>query len=165
MPGMSEAFARQAASDMAAYEALCKALPPLPRCHRLHYLQMWLEKLCKSHIRGSNLPIDYFLHGVIAKVLPRLLAQYWRDLDFEARPNLDQISALCREIDLLHPQVNDGGRRQDNVEYPWCSAEGTFHYPARYGFPVDGRLQSQPGKLVLKAAILLTRNPAIFLAS
>ncbi len=163
MPGMSEAFARQAASDIAAYETLAKT--GLPRCHRLHYLQMWLEKLCKSHIRGSNLPIDLFSHGVITKILPRLIAQYWRSLDFEGRPNLSEISALCREIDLLHPQVNAGGRREDNVEYPWCSAEGTVYYPAQCDSPVTGRLQSQPGKLLLKAATLLTRNPSIFLAS
>jgi hypothetical protein len=165
MPGMSEAFAQQAASDMAAYEALSIALPPLPRCHRLHYLQMWLEKLCKSHIRSSNLPIDVFSHGVIAKVLPRLVAQYWRSLDFAEHPNLKGISTLCREIDLLHPQVNDGGRREDNVEYQWHSAEGIVRYPAQYDFPVAGSLQSQPGKSLLKAATLLTRNPSIFLTS
>ena len=163
MPGMSEAFALQAASDMAAYEALAKTA--LPLCHRLHYLQMWLEKLCKAHIRGSNLPIDVFSHGVIAKVLPRLLAQYWRSLDFEVCPNLSEIFALCREIDLLHPQVNDGGRREDNVEYPWCSAEGTIRFPAQYDFAVASRLQSQQGKLLLKGATLLTRNPSIFLAA
>lgn len=128
MPGMSEAFARQAASDMAAYETLANTA--LPCCHRLHYLQMWLEKLCKSHIRSSNLSIDVFSHSVIAKILPRLLAQYWRSLDFMGSPNLSEISALCREIDLLHPQINDGGRREDNVEYPWCSAAGVVRYPA-----------------------------------
>ena len=122
MPKMSTAFALQAASDLAAYEVLSSTETALPRCHRLHYLQMWLEKLCKAHVHGSNLPVDSFSHGVIAKVLPRLIAQYWRSLDFKDRPNLSEISALCREIDLLQPPVKAGGRREDNVEYPWCSA-------------------------------------------
>ena len=139
MPTISEAFARQAASDMATYEVLANT--SLPCCHRLHSLQMWLEKLCKSHIHDTNLPVDALSHGVIAKVLP------------------------CREIDLLQPPVKAGGRREDNVEYPWCSAAGTVHYPAQYDFAVAGRLQSQPGKLLLKVATLLTRNPSIFLAS
>ena len=165
MPTLSTAFARQAASDLAAYEVLSSTKIALPRCHRLHYLQMWLEKLCKAHIHGSNLPVDSFSHGVIAKVLPHLIAQYWRSLDFKAHPKLDEISALCREIDRLHPQVNDGGRREDNVEYPWRSAEGTVHCPAQYDFAVTARLQSQPGKLLLKTATLQTRNPSIFLAS
>jgi len=163
MPTISEAFARQAASDMATYEVLANT--SLPCCHRLHSLQMWLEKLCKSHIHDTNLPVDALSHGVIAKVLPRLVAQYWRSLDFKDRPNLSEISALCREIDLLQPPVKAGGRREDNVEYPWCSAAGTVHYPAQYDFAVAGRLQSQPGKLLLKVATLLTRNPSIFLAS
>jgi hypothetical protein len=165
MPIMSAAFARQAASDLAAYEILSSTKTALPRCHRLHYLQMWLEKLCKAHIHGSGLPVDSFTHGVIAKVFPRLVAQYWRSLDFNGHPNLDEITSLCREIDRLHPQVNDGGRREDNVEYPWRSAEGIVYCPAQYDFAVTGRLQSQPGKLLQKAAILLTRNPSIFLAS
>ena len=131
MPTMSTALAGQAASDLAAYEFLCSANTALPRCHRLHYLQMWLEMRCKAHIHGSNLPVDSFSHGVITKVLPRLIAQYWRSLDFNGHPKLDEVSALCREIDRLHSQVNDGGRREDNVEYPWLSADGTVYFPAQ----------------------------------
>jgi len=49
---MSRAFIRQAQSDYLVFELLSKE--PLPGCHRLHYLQMWLEKLCKAYIKILN---------------------------------------------------------------------------------------------------------------
>ena len=45
---LARAFATQAASDLDAFEALTATT--LPTCHRLHYLQMWLEKLCKAYL-------------------------------------------------------------------------------------------------------------------
>src|SRR5271157_3344290 len=48
MTTRSEAFAAQAASDLDAYDILASST--LPSSHRLHYLQMWLEKLCKAYL-------------------------------------------------------------------------------------------------------------------
>jgi len=68
-----DAFARQARADKRAYEVLCAA--SLRACHRLHFLQVFLEKLCKA-LSWADLPgpgaVPAFLrsHGVIAKVLP-----------------------------------------------------------------------------------------------
>jgi hypothetical protein len=64
---------------------------------------------------------------------------------------------LCREIDLLHPQVDDGGRRPDNVEYPWPALAPT-KIPALWKFPVSQKLQTAPGRLLLKVAANLTRR-------
>jgi hypothetical protein len=161
--GRSEAFAAQAASDLDTYEAL--AASTLPACHRLHYLQMWLEKLCKAYLWLPAASADEFRtqHNVIARVLPRIIAEHWRRISFSQRPNLTDIRDLCREIDLLHPQIDDGGRRPDNSEYPWTGRGGDTLVPSQWTFPIARRLHSHTGRLLMKAAKALTRNPAIFI--
>jgi hypothetical protein len=163
MKTLSEAFAAEAASDMDAYDFLVKS--SLPSSHRLHYLQMWLEKLCKAFLWLPDAAADdlRYKHNVVDKVLPRLIGQYWRKIGFVERPDISSIRELCREVDLLHPQVDDSGRRPDNVEYPWTATSGAAEVPALWKFPLVSRLYSNSGRLLLKAAISLTRNPAIFI--
>ena len=72
--------------------------------------------------------------------------------------------AICREIDLLHPQVHDGGRRMDNVEYPWTD-DGRHRVPSEHRFPLARRLHQQPGSLLLKAAVQLTRSPELLVSA
>ncbi|MCC6649982.1 MAG: hypothetical protein IT348_02400 [Candidatus Eisenbacteria bacterium] len=161
MTSLSHAFALQAQSDLDAYEALCRIA--LPTCHRLHYLQMWLEKLCKAYLwLPESEAVDLRgRHNVVEKVLPQLIREHWRRIGFDGRPDIGAIRAICREVDLLHPQVNDGGRRPDNVEYPWVSAQnGDALIPARQPFALAQRVHGHSGRLLLKAAQLLTRNPA-----
>ncbi|HWG21968.1 MAG TPA: hypothetical protein VG225_15665 [Terracidiphilus sp.] len=161
MASWSEAFAAQAASDLDVYERLAQS--PLPQNHRLHYLQMWLEKLCKAYVHGVNLDALKTTHNVVAKVLPRLISMHWRRLGLTQQPDIAQITALCREIDLLHPQVNDDSRRPDNVEYPWITDTGELEIPAKWKFPLTHRLYSNAGRLLLKASSQLTRNSAAFM--
>ena len=55
MTTRSEAFAAQAASDLDVYDILASST--LPSSHRLHYLQMWLEKLgegCQTFGEGCQ---------------------------------------------------------------------------------------------------------------
>ena len=89
-----------------------------------------------------------------------MIAEHWRRIGFSSRPDMASVRDLCREIDLLHPQIDDAGRRPDNVEYPWATPGGDTAVPCRWTFPVARRLHSHTGKLVLKAAVRLTRNPA-----
>jgi hypothetical protein len=163
METWSKAFAEQADSDLDAY--LLLATSNLPSSHRLHYLQMWLEKLCKAYLwmpeAGALELRDK--HNVIAKVLPGLIKIHWRHIGFEQRPDTREIRQLCREIDLLHPQVDDNNRRPDNVEYPWIGSSGIIEVPARWNFPLAGRMYSHPGRLLLEAATRLTRDPAVFI--
>jgi hypothetical protein len=163
MTTWSEAFAAQAASDLEAYYYLSRS--SLPVSHRLHYLQMWLEKLCKAYLwmPGAGANELRLKHNVIEKILPRLISEHWRRVGFENRPAMGPIRELCREIDLLHPQVDDAERRPDNVEYPWTGSSGATEVPAQWTFPLTSRLYSNPGKLLLKAAGSLTRNPALFI--
>lgn len=163
MATRAEAFAVQAASDRAAYDVLCAS--PLPMCHRLHYLQMWLEKLCKAYLWLPDGTEELRMrHNVVAKVLPRMISEHWDRIGFSQRPNLAEIRNLCREIDLLHPQIDDDGCRPDNVEYPWFSTNGDVVAPAapKVPFRLAKRLHSHTGRLLLKAAIALTQNPTIF---
>ncbi|HWZ42888.1 MAG TPA: hypothetical protein VNW97_05400 [Candidatus Saccharimonadales bacterium] len=162
MASWSEAFAAQARSDLDAYDFLTAST--LPSSHRLHYLQMWLEKLCKAYLWMPESGADELRtkHNVVAKVLPRLVSEHWRRIGGERR-DIASIRELCREIDLLHPQVDDNGRRPDNVEYPWAGNSGITEVPARWKFSLASRLHSNPGRLLLKAAVSLTRNPAEFI--
>jgi len=161
MTTRTEAFAAQAASDLDAYDVLAGS--PLPSSHRLHYLQMWLEKLCKAYLWLPDVAAEDLRHkhNVVDKVLPRIIGEHWRRIGFTQRPDLASIRQLCREIDLLHPQVDDNGRRPDNVEYPWTAPSGE-EVPARWEFPLVRRLYSNSGRLLIKAAVSLTRNPAVF---
>jgi hypothetical protein len=159
----SEAFAAQAAADLDAYSLLAESA--LPSAHRLHYLQMWLEKLCKAHLWLVDTHSEdlRWRHNVVAKVLPQLIREHWRRIGLENRPAIATIRDLCREIDLLHPQVDDNGRRPDNVEYPWVGTGGDIEVPAKWTFPLAQRLYTNPGRLLLKAANRLTRSPNIFI--
>lgn len=81
MTTWSEAFAAQARSDLDVYDFLTSSTMPIS--HRLHYLQMWLEKICKAHT-----PDEEFrkTHNVIAKVLPARSGTTGAVLDLRNRP-------------------------------------------------------------------------------
>ena len=161
MVSWSEAFAAQAGADLDAYGFLVKST--LPSSQRVHFLQMWLEKLCKAYVYNTNEAALQDTHNLVAKILPRLIQEHWRRIGYDNPPRAAEIKQLCKEIDLLHPQVKDGGRRPDNVEYPWMGNRGNIEVPARWKFGLSTRLESNPGRLLVKAANVLTRNPAIFI--
>lgn len=161
MPRLAESFAVQAASDLDAYELLSTSR--LPICHRLHYLQMWLEKPCKAYLWLPEGDDELRMrHNVVEKVLPRMISEHWRRIGFSQRPDMAAIRALCREIDLLHPQIDDNGRRPDNVEYPWLGEDGHAVAPRAATFRLAERLHGPAGRLLMKAANALTRNPAAY---
>jgi hypothetical protein len=162
MTNWSQAFAMQAGSDLDGYELLARTTLPVSR--RLHYLQMWPEKLCKAYLwANSQESALHTRHNVVTKVLPAIISEHWRRIGFDKRPDMVPIRRLCREIDLLHPQVDNDGRRPDNVEYPWTGQLGQVEVPANWKFDLAAKLDSYYGRLILKAANFLTRQPAIFL--
>jgi hypothetical protein len=64
---------------------------------------------------------------------------------------------LAREIELLSPAVDNGGRRPDNCEYPWEDAKKKLWIPAEYHFSVGQLLFERHGRTTLKlirAAVL-----------
>jgi hypothetical protein len=158
MASWSEAFAAQAEADLDTYEWLRKST--VPTSQRLHFLQMWLEKLCKSYLYGGDTRLDEWKnsHNIVAKALPGLILQHCGGTDFAKNLNSASIRKLCREVDLLHPQTKDGERRPDNVEYPWLGGSGDVEVPVRWKFPLADQLASRDGRSFLKAAVWLTRN-------
>ena len=93
MTTRSEAFAAQAASDLDVYDILASST--LPSSHRLHYLQMWLEKLCKAYLWLPEAAADDLRskHNVVDKVLPRIIQEHWRRIGFTHRPDIASIEA------------------------------------------------------------------------
>jgi hypothetical protein len=68
----ADGFARQADADFHAWEFFeADSQFPAPPCHKLLFLQMTCEKLCKAHmIRSGTNPNDVITtHRVIAKNL------------------------------------------------------------------------------------------------
>ena len=153
----------QARSDLDVFIQLQSS--NLPTSHRLHYLQMWLEKLCKAYLWLPDVHYQEhrYRHNVVSKVLPRLVAEHWRRLRLPNQPDMAAVRRICREVDLLHPQVDDDGRRPQNVEYPWLDANGGAVVPAQWAFRLARSLYTNPGRLTLKAATLLTRRSELLL--
>jgi hypothetical protein len=141
----ADAYLAQAKSDLAVYEHLGNQ--PYPACHRLHYLQMWLEKLCKSLMLPEELTLLQYKHGVVAKVLPRQIQQRLG----RTPSNMRDLRRLCREIDLLHPQVDDDGKTPANVEYPFLQS-GSISVPADWNFDVSRALYTSHGRTLLSIA-------------
>jgi len=59
------------------------------------------------------------------------------------------IRKLARQIELLAPSVDDGGRVPANCEYPWVSPNGEITVPARHHFGLT-LLHAKAGMTLLK---------------
>ena len=121
------AFARQSTADIRAWE-LYEQHPELVAadCHKLLFLQMACEKLCKaSLIRAGAKPGDLQAsHGYTAKHLPIVVGRQIMESGSDLRRMRGIITLtrhLAMEIELLNPSVRRGGGRHDNCEYPWLS--------------------------------------------
>ncbi len=71
-----EAYARQAGADFETFRQLQKFDDwVFPRCHKLHFLQMACEKLCKAHLCGQDAPLENLQasHRYVAKPLPTIV--------------------------------------------------------------------------------------------
>lgn len=161
---LARGFAEQALADLTGYQQLCR-IGGLPVCHRLHFLQMALEKLAKSFLWGAEGERDAdlsFSHNVIAKLLPQVLKKEWGGRRGGiSRTQMMRIRRLCREIDLLHPQVDAGQSRPDNCEYPWIEPSSTgprLHVPASELFGVTAQLYSPAGQEFLKVVNLVCQK-------
>jgi hypothetical protein len=149
----ARAFAVQADADLKARESLA-AHTELPPCQELHFLQMACEKLAKAHLYYSgNPPADIqSSHGHTAKQLPAILRETHRRLK---RARLEhwldeEVRHLAAEISRLHPQVDGGGTRPDNCEYPWTDAQGKVVAPAEHAFSNLALAKSYAGRELLK---------------
>lgn len=149
-----QAYARQAKADLAAWKE-SQTSEDVLRCHQLQFLQMCCEKLVKAHLcsAGAEPGTLQASHAYIAKTLPVIARQQLSRMSKGTPAKNDfrlvAIKHLSREIELLSPAVDDGGRRPDNCEYPW-EQEGILYTPARHSFPNLKILAEPMGRTLLK---------------
>src|SRR4051794_9996277 len=119
------AFARQGDADFKAWE-LYEQHPGAvaAECHKLLFLQMACEKLCKAYLITVGTPPEVLQasHGYIANPLPIVIRQ--EIIDSGQNPKrmrgvLTLVRHLSGEIEVLNPAVRRDGQRPDNCEYPW----------------------------------------------
>lgn len=161
----SRAYARQALADFQLWSSL-QGKAAIPQCQKLHFLQMTCEKLCKSSlckVRGAD-PLAYqSSHAYIAKNLAIILLQ---EISLTGKPPKNSrtlkssFNAIAREIELLHPSVENGGRRPDNCEYPWINGEEIF-VPAESIFPALQLVEVKGGPTFLKLVECAIRRLAL----
>jgi hypothetical protein len=153
-------YARQAEADFRAWQAIEKN-EDAHACHRMLFLQMLCEKLCKARLIDSGTPPAALQtsHGYVANPLPLVIRSQlefmgenplvWRRLQAFTRH-------LAAEIEIMNPAVDRNGQRPDNCEYPWEDAESTLHSPLDWSFtPLQLLRQPQAPSFVklLKLAI------------
>lgn len=133
----ARAFALQALSDLNVREVLVSA--NAEKCHRLHFLQMAAEKICKAHV----IMVDGYdslkkTHAYVKAVLPVIARQFYaheNSHDQIAKWEIKKIKSLAGQVELLCPACHAGKSREDNSGYPWLDAQGTVQIPCQYNFP------------------------------
>jgi len=136
-------YARQALSDLRVREALVDPKLKVEKCHRLHYLQMAAEKVCKAHLMAAADGLDHVIeirksHAYIAGSLPAIARQYYARINQNneiSRWEISEIKRLAREIQMLAPACKGEEIREDNSEYPWEDGKGNICIPCQYNFP------------------------------
>lgn len=149
------AYARQADADLKAWE-LYEEYPQAvaAECHKLLFLQMACEKLCKAHLiqLGTSPEELQGSHGYIANPLPVIMRRQILDMKQNLRGMhgvLTQIRHLANEIEVLNPAVSRGGRRRDNCEYPWEAGDAVIS-PLDWGFHPSQLCTAPAGRTLLK---------------
>jgi hypothetical protein len=141
------AFARQAKADFESWLRV-KDDSTIHECHKLQYLQMACEKLCKAHrIDGGTDPSEVqSSHAFIANPLPQVIAAEItrrRGDPRTMRGFMHFVKQIAGEIETLAPTVKRGGRRPDNCEYPWEDDQGRVFSPLSSSFNVSGMLANK----------------------
>src|SRR5947209_7626149 len=112
-----KAYARQADADLKAWELYEKHPEAVAaECHKLLFLQMACEKLCKAYlIKGGTLPEDLQAsHGYIARPLPVIIKQqiiHMRQNLSGMQGVLKQVRHLANELEVLNPALKRDGQR------------------------------------------------------
>lgn len=148
----AKAYGRQANSDFQTFELM--EIFAAPMCHRLQFLQMTCEKLCKAHLCDLNTDPQALQasHQYIKGPLPVVLRKTYLDGQRDPRKGvwaMTHIKHLSQEIELLSPSVNRV-MRPDNCEYPWEDAAGNLHVPIDWTFMPSSLLENEAGRLFLK---------------
>ncbi len=133
----ARAYARQSLSDLLLREKLVDA--DAHKCHRLHFLQMAAEKVCKAYLTIVNGHDNVRrTHAYVAKNLPIIARHFYTVINDDneiSRWEISEIRRLAHEIEVLAPACDDGNVREDNSEYPWLDGRGHVRTPCEFNFP------------------------------
>ena len=147
-------YARQAKADFIAFEGI-QQLSAINECHKMLFLQMACEKLCKAFLilGGTTAQALQSSHGYIANPLPVVIRQ--QIVALKGTPNaMKGVQALTKhlanEIEMLNPAIDRVGQRPDNCEYPWEDASQSLHSPLDWQFGPSQLLITPNGRTFLK---------------
>jgi hypothetical protein len=152
----AKSYARQADADLKAWEFYeCQPQAIAAECHKLLFLQMTCEKLCKAYlIQGGTSPGSVqSSHGYVAAPLPAIILQLILDMKQDrrrVRGLLAFVRRLSSEIEVLSPSMDRNGQRPDNCEYPWEDGKGDVHSPLDWGFHPSHLCTLPAGRTFLK---------------
>src|ERR1043166_6062480 len=153
-PGDGRHRPRKAPAARSRVPIASKHVAEMPRISVISFLRRWAVVFSQSRAKSSQRRRDLQAsHAYVGKTLPviakKLLPTFagtksQKFLAFQLRA----LKQLAREIELLAPSVDDGGRRPDNCEYPWEDGQGALHVPAEYDFPSMKLLATPVGRLL-----------------
>jgi hypothetical protein len=151
----ARAYARQTDADFRAWE-LFEQRPETvaAACHKLLFLQMACEKLCKAYLIQGGTPPEALQasHGYIANPLPNIMRQQILHMKQSLKGMagvITHIRHLANEIEILNPASRRDGQRPDNCEYPWESGDLVIS-PLDWGFPTSRLCTAPSGRIFLK---------------
>jgi hypothetical protein len=147
-------YARQADADFTSWQAIesDEAVHP---CHRMLFLQMACEKLCKARLIQGGTPPDALQtsHGYVANPLPIIMREQllFMGQNLPAKTGLLTFARhIAAEIEILNPAVDRNGRRSDNCEYPWVDGAQVLHSPLDWEFRPIRLLRDRFGPTFVK---------------
>ncbi len=149
-------YARQADADWKAWELYEKYPAAIAaECHKLLFLQMACEKLCKAHLISKSTAAQdvQTSHAYIAKALPTVVSQQILAMRKDVHGMqgvMTHVRHLANEIEVLNPAVDRDGRRPDNCEYPWEDGGGVLRSPLDWTFAPSQLLLAPNGRTFLK---------------
>ena len=150
----AKGYARQSLADFDTWQAL-ERIRETPVCHRMLFLQMTCEKICKAMlIHYDNLPVSTLQnsHGYIAKHLPLLIRRQLEVVEASTKLTSEVVRftrQLAGEIEVMNPSIDRGGQRPDNCEYPWQAGQ-VLYSPLDWTFTPNDLLRQPFGTSFIK---------------
>ncbi len=136
------AFFAQAQSDYGVFREF-KSRSDIAMCHKLHYLQMAMEKLAKAFQSSRSGDPPPKIHTAIVRFLKisKGRPEIRRLLGYENNHNafssyIDSLLEVAEQIEQLAPI---GHQERPNSEYPWSDNNGGAISPISYSFPEFSR--------------------------
>lgn len=151
-------YARQAQADFRTWQLLEES-DDVPSCHRMLFLQMACEKLCKARLIHAGTPPTALQtsHGYVANPLPVVIRAQLEFMGQNLRSRaglLNFTRHLASEIEVTNPAVDRNGQRPDNCEYPWEDAGLALHSPLDWNFSPLYLLRDRFGPSFVKLLLL-----------